>query len=243
MNIVEKGFRMLLGIVKGALITFLGAFGLIAILDSPVIALHLVGILLFFVTPFGASMGSLWTGFSLYRQFMASRNEKIKNDSLPQPRGGGFRMGISLFLALIISALIIHRSNAASTATHGAAWMITDDYEHYKYLCDTPIVVLTLDAYGRSEVVCSPELIGYLEQNQPAIIPITYHISRWLGLVTDSRLITVGPLSITSDERLGVSLGCREAYEGPCDTSVYKMMREFYVDSWPAGQPDQSSAR
>ena len=145
---------------------------------------------------------------------------------------------IGLPLLLIVGLVIAPHAaiGVDKIVTHGATWTLDAELRPE---CSSPVVVLMLVHYTRYEIVCSPELIRYLQSQGNAVVPIQYRVTYDFGKPRSFQLITVGSANITWSEWLGGGAGCGGKYFPPCDGSSERQNGSpLYESSW-AGTEQQ----
>jgi hypothetical protein len=230
--------RVLQGAIKGGGVAFIAVFILISIfgigMGGPFMALSLSGAIIVFVVPFGLATGAILKTHDLLTTPAHLSGEKLKNDS--QPRWWGVPLTITL-LALsfvAITTFLYTQNNVNRIVMHGATWTTT--LEPYgSETCNVPMVVLMVKEYGSTELICSEELLDYLQSTEIEIIPITYNITSDFGQVRSYQLIQAGPVTITWETWVGGPGGCGGEYYLPCGSPLRKEGNLLDHSSWPQG--------
>lgn len=221
--------RILLGAFTGAFISILIGFialsciGILYGYDGPLLAFYYFGGLVLYVAPVGMILGVIVASIRLFRNIPSQDNLTSKNGRITRV------IWIGLPLVLVIGAAIAPYmlTNVNRNVRHGATWTTESLAD-----CATPAVILMLTEYPKYEVVCSPELLDYLQAQGESIVPITYRVTYDFGQPRSYQLTQVGPIEISWQHWLGGPSGCGGEFLPTCDSPQAQNGSPLYKSSW-----------
>ena len=205
------------------IIGFLGGYG------GPLLALYYGGLMVYTI-PLGALLGAIGAAIRLSFQLKGRQALETREADHIQVKAPASALYIIIPSVLIagIALTVLISANATKNVTHGATWLLETQPE-----CDTSAIVLMLEDYGVYEIVCSAELLEYLQSGAADVVPITYRVSYYFGDPSSYQLIDAGPVTLDWDNWIGGGGGCRGPYTLTCDLSSGQPPSPLLESSWP----------
>jgi hypothetical protein len=199
----------------------LGIVGVIAGygLGGLLMGIYFGGLVIFYACPVGMLIGAIFTVSRAVRKGEAHLNI-----------ASILWVGVLLLVLAAVVYIPYRVIGEERTVTHAAMWIIETESE---YDCATPVVILVLVEFAKYEIVCSAELLRYLEPETREVLPITYRITYDFGEPRSYQLINIGEFQLSSfSEWVGGPSGCGGGYLPPCNSPQAQNNRMLYESTW-----------
>ncbi len=229
-NMIQVMLALLRSAIIGALLSLTGAALIISIITipngGPIVAIYYCFPLLLYVAPLGMFAGAMVKAFTSFAE-IRSELRNTSYSGLTPLFWNALAFGIP-FVAIGYLILLPYREvGVTGSVVHRAQWVT-----EVRSNCATQAIILMLVDYSNYDIICSEDLVSYLQTEKPADIPITYRVTYDFGEARSYQLIQAGPISLSWDNVIDSASGCGGPYTPACDSPAANRDSMLYESSW-----------